>query len=59
MQYNRALHLRQVSHVARMNAISKARNPINTIQQVAKAAQRTSSLAEALNKITNTVHPMF
>ncbi len=48
MQYNRALHHRQVSYVARMNAFTKARNPINTIQQVAAAALRTSSLAEAL-----------
>ncbi len=48
MQYNKALHHRQVSHVARMNAITKARNPINTIQQVAAAAHRTSSLDEEL-----------
>lgn len=48
MQYNRALNHRQVSHIARMNAITKAQNPINTIQQVATAAQLTSFLAEAL-----------
>ncbi len=50
MRYNRALHHRQVSHAARMNAITKARNPINTIQ-VATPAQRTSSQAEE-SKIT-------